>query len=504
MERHFTYGLALALALFLITGDVISGEESFEDAKILKRPASCSKYKTLLSLDGGGMKGMITTMVLQEISTTIKQFYLTNYWILTGEEKYYRLVTLLDFDINLSDHFDLIAGISAGSWMATYLATNGGTIPAKQKVPEGTEVAKAVARSQAIFNLKHIKRKFGSIRAGNPKGLEVFFLEYGSYIYPPQFFPVILQPRFFALPKLKIDMLTVPQYTPGGLEWVLDRFLGDVTLKQAATSLLIAAFDLNQRSAIQFVAYKHDNTTSTQTNVVWTSSRPSTEMTGQTSSTTDVKGSLRVLKDLDYYIRDLTRASSAFPMIHGAKLVKPLEDIRHEFDLIDGAMVGNNPILQSMVWMVQNFDCTFSDIAAISIGTGTVSSDMEYVGTGGLIQWAAGPLIQLLLDSSTEFVQSNLDFLVYGTLKETVKPNQYLRIQAEGKGGTRMGDALGAINRVMDLQFLKKIGSGLAINYKANIQAYVKEFMFCADKQKCLTWANSTYPMDDPEIQPKP
>jgi len=339
------------------------------------------------------MKGMITTMVLQEISTTIKEFYLSNSWVLEPIHDKTRLVTLLDFDINLSEHFDLIAGISAGSWMATYLATNGGTIPVPEDATAAQKAATPVAKSQEIFNLKHIKRKFGSIRAGNPKGLEVFFLEYGTYVYPPQFFPLIFQPRFFALPKPKVDRFTVPAYQPGGLEWVLERFLGDITLNQASTTLLIAAFDLNQRSAIQFVANMYDGENSTQTNVVWTTSKPLPEKEDPSS---DVKGSIRAIDRLNYYIRDLTRASSAFPMIHGAKIVKPLEDIRHEFNLIDGAMVGNNPMLQSMIWMIQHMKgCTLSDIAAISIGTGTVVGNYASAGSGGALQWLA-PLISLV------------------------------------------------------------------------------------------------------------
>eukprot|EP00210_Caulerpa_lentillifera_P007855 g7497.t1 len=454
----------------------------FCSRNILKRPSECNKYKTLLALDGGGMKGMITTMVLQAISTSIKEFYLTNPWVLKDEEMYYRLVTYLDFDINLSDHFDIIAGISAGSWMATYLATNGGTIP----VPKGDKNIKfkAVGRSQEIFNLKHIRRKFGNIRAGNPKGLEVFFLEYGSYIYPPQFVPFFFQPRLFALPKPKFDQLTVPAYTPHGLEWVLGKFLGDIALNQVSTSLIIAAFDLNQRAAIQFVANMYNGKNETHTNVVWTTSRPKSETPDPDS---DIKGSVRSLPKLNYHLRDLTRASSAFPMIHGSKLVKPLEDIRHEFDLIDGAMVGNNPTLQSIVWIIENLNCTFSDIASISIGTGTVTGNYEEAGTGGLLKWLA-PIISLLLDSSTEFIQSNIDFLYYGTLGDITLPNQYLRIQVEGEATSAVGRALGSIDRVLDLPMLKKIGTGLGIEYKSNIDAFVKEFIFVGNKEKCTPW----------------
>lgn len=424
---------------------------------------------------------MITTMVLQEISTSIKEYYLTNPWVLTGDEKYYRLVTYLDFDINLSDHFDVIAGISAGSWMATYLATNGGTIPVPKEAKNAHKAAKAVSKSQEIFNLKHIKRKFGNIRAGNPKGLEVFFLEYGTYIYSPQFVPFFFQPRFFALPKPKFDRLTVPAYKPSGLEWVLERFLGDVTLNQVSTSLLIAAFDLNQRAAIQFIGNMYNGNNETHTNVVWTTSQPKPEVPDPDS---DIKDSVRSLSKLNYHVRDLTRASSAFPMVHGSKIVKPLEDIRHEFNLIDGAMVGNNPTFQSLVWIIENLNCTFSDIATISIGTGTVSGNYEEAGVGGLLKWLA-PIISLLLDSSTEFIQSNIDFLFYGTLAASTKPNQYLRIQAEGDASTRVGRALGSIDRVLDLPFLKTIGNSLAIVYKSNIYAFIKEYIFVGDDNQC-------------------
>ncbi|NEO65121.1 MAG: hypothetical protein F6J98_33900 [Moorea sp. SIO4G2] len=56
----------------------------------------------ILSLDGGGMRGVISARILQEIEKTIKEKY--------GQE--------------LHEYFDLISGTSTGSILAAGIACN--------------------------------------------------------------------------------------------------------------------------------------------------------------------------------------------------------------------------------------------------------------------------------------------------------------------------------------------------------------------------------------------
>lgn len=57
---------------------------------------------TVLSIDGGGMKGIVSAIVLVELENQIKEY--------TGQDKVY-----------LSEYFDLIAGTSTGSILAAFL-----------------------------------------------------------------------------------------------------------------------------------------------------------------------------------------------------------------------------------------------------------------------------------------------------------------------------------------------------------------------------------------------
>jgi len=239
------------------------------------------------------------------------------------------------------------------------------------------------------------------------------------YIYPPQVFPVVLRPRLFRFPRLEIDGFNVPRYSPSGLEWTLKRFLGDTMLSESDTSLLIVAFDLRIRAAVQFICDKLQDIetrflqraiqkeinrerscldvflltidkyqkaedageskaelkllgermakkyiecadlvdriiqtpipapkqTTVRTGYVWTRMIPRDLEKDDAFSNPGMDYFSNVD---DYYVRDLATARSAFPLFFKSKNIKAEIDAGHEFELIDGGMVGNSPTLQSL------------------------------------------------------------------------------------------------------------------------------------------------------------
>ena len=489
-------------------------------------------------MDGGGLRGLVETQVLKVIEGEIKDYLLTNQEVISMVSTEYRFVTKNDFHIDLADYFDAMAGISAGSWGVSYLSSRGGN-----------------GVSKDILNMNHIQRRYGYLRPGSVGALEVYFMEYGAFIYPPQLFPLSVVPRLFGLPKVKMDALNRPQYSPDGLEWVLDKFLGDTMYSQLSTSMMIAAFDLNIRAAVQFTydelqplpgrialrnltaksfqlekcirnlkdlkadknetdkeerlskittnceKYKPGEDTSSKvantstlapaviparkgvvrTGYVWTRTIPR-----DTSEDTDYKDAgVKYFEQMDYFVKDVTRASSAFPMIHPAKNIKPFFDIRHEYDLVDGALVGNNPTLQALIFMSGKPNIALSDIATISIGTGRAISNLEETGSGGYLQWAA-QIVSLILDNSPAIIQSNLDYLFYGVLHAQMEPNQYLRVQYAVEPDTAEARTLasGGFDPTL-LPQLRQIGMETGANYKSNIADYVARFIFsrCTDKR---------------------
>ena len=140
-----------------------------------------------------------------------------------------------DFDINLADYFDCITGVSAAAWVATYLASRGGQ-----------------GASRAVLDEQATIEKHGLIPSGGAEGLRVLFHEYGSTIYPSHTLNleagVLLDP---ANPKAPSS--TAPVYSLEGVERSLEALVGNATLADADTSLLVPAVDLGTGQTIFFV-----------------------------------------------------------------------------------------------------------------------------------------------------------------------------------------------------------------------------------------------------------
>ena len=451
-------------------------------------------YIAFLTLDGGGLRGIISSTVLVEVEKQIKQYVLTNLEDFDlanpppGREKEsYNYNTINDFFIYIADFFHGIAGISAGSWISAYLVTKGGN-----------------GRAEKILRHPSIVEKYGSIRAGAAEGLRVFFLEYGTRVYPPALSPISLEPRAFAVPQPKVKGITKPFFNPKGLEWVLKEFNGDVKLSEVHTSLLVVTFDLSRMSAVEFIADYLDARMNATDDIyikpeIYTGvcisrsdiaedQRKAVESAKQASGSDSVEecgiqvgySAMEKLCGLDYYVRDIVRASSAFPMVNPSKLVKPLNDVTNYFDMIDGAMVGNNPTMPAIAWALSHKSISsFTKTAFLSLGTGFAEGSSEELADGGVVQWAV-PFIGLITGSTPEFMQALMDYAFYVQRqnKEDIKPNQLLRIQLIRDASTPEGAMLLSItpNRQQALK-MEEMAEQLGAQYRENIYQFVETFL---------------------------
>eukprot|EP00210_Caulerpa_lentillifera_P007907 g7548.t1 len=463
------------LALVLVCGlgvtlvDSVQGEY-VEDRKPVVKPNFTMEgkpYQKYLCLDGGGLRGIIAAMILKQFKLILKNYILSDFKnraITYSSEVEMDIKTVKDFHVDLADFFDGFAGISAGSWIATYLASKGGN-----------------GASKEIFSLAHIVNKYGSIRPGSVDGLEVFFMEYGRDIYPPTGpLPLKVTYRYTGFPKIALRGLAAPLYSVNGLEWVLKRFLGDTKLSEVSTGLLVCAFDLFQRTTIQFISEgsKNGKPANISTNVFITSSRPRFDE----GATKEQTAGIEMNQGWDYYIRDITRASSAFPMINEAKDLKPLREIHSEFVLIDGAMVGNNPVVQTLVWASyrNGTEIPFQNIAIMSLGTGFVTGSAITYGDGGMMQWFI-PMVELLLGATPEYWQALTDYMYYeGSLPTPPGPVQVLRIQPIREAGTEDGDALGGVGNPSNLQLLKSIGEKTSYQFGSYMREFTHRYIYGA------------------------
>jgi len=148
--------------------------------------------KVILSIDGGGIRGIIPGQVLLHIEKLLQE--------ITG-----------DSDRRIADHFDLIAGTSTGGILSCAYLMPGEDGRPKYKAPE--VVAIYFERGQEIFTntLMHRIKSLGGV----------------------------------------LD----EKYTSEGLENALDDYFGDTKLSDLLKPTLITAYDIRRRRALFFTQH---------------------------------------------------------------------------------------------------------------------------------------------------------------------------------------------------------------------------------------------------------
>uniref|UniRef100_A0A1J3GRS7 Patatin n=1 Tax=Noccaea caerulescens TaxID=107243 RepID=A0A1J3GRS7_NOCCA len=166
-----------------------------EDLGTKNKPPAFGKLVTILSLDGGGVRGIIAGVILAYLEKQLQE--------IDGE------------DVRLADYFDVVAGTSTGGLMAGML-----TVPNKTGRP--------------YFAAKDIVP---------------FYLEHSPKIFP--------QPKAMAalLPKLP-KLLSGPKYDGKYLRKLLNDLLGETKLHQTLTNVVIPTFDIKKLQPTLFSSYQ--------------------------------------------------------------------------------------------------------------------------------------------------------------------------------------------------------------------------------------------------------
>ncbi|KAF3446686.1 hypothetical protein FNV43_RR11866 [Rhamnella rubrinervis] len=151
---------------------------------------------TILSIDGGGVRGVIPATILAFLESELQK--------LDGEEA------------RIADYFDVIAGTSTGGLVTAML-----TAPNENNRP--------------LFAAKDIKD---------------FYLQHCPKIFPQDsMFP-------FASAKEKIKALTGPKYDGKYLHKLVKEKLGDIRLHQTLTNVVIPTFDIKRLCPTIFSSYE--------------------------------------------------------------------------------------------------------------------------------------------------------------------------------------------------------------------------------------------------------
>ncbi|XP_042422705.1 patatin-like protein 2 [Zingiber officinale] len=159
-------------------------------------PPSLGKRITVLSIDGGGVRGLIPATIIDFLESELQK--------LDGP------------DARIADYFDVISGTSTGGLVATMLAAPG-------------------ENNKPLFAAKDIVQ---------------FYLDHSPKIFPQQ-------RSGFLSPALNlVDALAGPKYNGKYLHTKIQELLGDTKLSQTLTNIVIPTFDIKISQPIIFSTYE--------------------------------------------------------------------------------------------------------------------------------------------------------------------------------------------------------------------------------------------------------
>ncbi|VVB08457.1 unnamed protein product [Arabis nemorensis] len=162
------------------------------------QPPTFGNLITILSIDGGGIRGIIPATILSFLEAELQK--------VDGEEA------------RLADYFDVVAGTSTGGLVTAML-----TAPNKQGRP--------------LFAANEIKD---------------FYLEHCPKIFPQDKFP-------FSSAKNLLKSLTGPKYDGYYLHQLIKEKLGETRLHQTLTNIVIPTFDIKHLQPTIFTTYEVEN-----------------------------------------------------------------------------------------------------------------------------------------------------------------------------------------------------------------------------------------------------
>ena len=280
--------------------------------------------KFILSIDGGGIRGVIPAMVLVELKTRLQA---------RNKKK------------PLSYYFDLIAGTSTGGIIAAGLCA-----------PSVSDANKPAAEPEDLLALYE------------DKGNEIFNRNIFGRIRKSIF-------DFFDDPR----SLSQEKYDSEALVSLLIEQVGNATLKQALTDVVITAYDIEARKAV-FMSNTKDR-----------AGKPSD----------------------DFYFWQAARATSAAPTYFEPARVQNLTR-QTLLTLVDGGVFANDPAMAAYV-EARKQGWKPKDITVVSIGTGYANrpfrfEDARSWGPLGWINPAQGaPIISIMMQgqASTASYQAN-------------------------------------------------------------------------------------------------
>lgn len=419
------------------------------------------KYDTLLTIDGGGLRNLMSNQILKQVEKSIKEYFLEHPELLPEDAG--EVTSIDDLEVHLADFFDCIASVSAGSWVALYYASKGGNGAAGE-----------------FLSRPEIVSKYGEFYAGSAAGLDVFFQEFAGRIYP--------QGLYYRLPTIRFDPYRVaipglnsPRYPSSGLEEALRSIYGETKMSELGTNCIVNAYDTDHRNPLLFT-YNNAEETPSATSVRSRSAIAIGAPSGQPEQPAGLEPSLDIHYGQDFRIVDVARASSAVPAFHIGKEVIPVNNDSISYMCIDGGLGAPNPTLHAMNFLLRmqgDLPDVFK-IATMTVGAGFAIGDYsQNIGRGVLGWMLTGDLLEVIAVSGSESLVSNLDYLLYNALN--FPRDQFFRIQVIAHEGTPEAEVLGDFDDITVLDDLMRIGENAAQQRIDDIKLFLEKFVFAPE-----------------------
>ncbi len=294
---------------------------------------------TILSIDGGGIRGLIPARLLKWVEKRLQEKTDNN-------------------ELRLADVFDFMAGTSTGGIMVSaYLKAHPDT-----KRPE--------------FSTDEV---------------EQLYIKNGAKIFDLN-----------AFQQLKSGWgIADSKFSSAGIEDCMLKYFGNTKTSELLRPCIITAYDLHSHNSL-FFGQHHALENPTK----------------------------------DFYVRDITRATSSAPVFFPAADVSSI-DGKKEFLCIDGSLFAYSPAISAYAEMRRlNPEDHADSMFLLSLGTGEAVLDHshETIKHWGMFEWS-----QVLSDLVCDSNGNNVDFNLNQVFRNS--PDQYYRLNPMIKGKVPMMEA---------------------------------------------------------------
>lgn len=305
----------------------------------------------ILSIDGGGIRGIIPVMVLDGLEKIIQQ-------------------KTSNPNARIVDYFDFFSGTSIG-----------GIITCALLVPSEL-TSKNTDENQKI----HPTSKYSA------EEILELFEKFGGEIFKTSWFSKILKIKDLHLIRDIVKGLKDEEYSAAGLEKVLRKYFGKLTIDKLLKPCIIPAYDTEQRRTFFFSKQKAEKY-STRRN---------------------------------FYVRDVCRATSAAPTVFESARIQSLDKV--SFSLIDGGIFANNPSLCALAEVRKTKESPkVENIIMVSLGTGSVRTPYYH---NDIKDKPTLAMIPALVDMMMSGVSETIDYQVRKMFEARNVSKKYFRIDA--------------------------------------------------------------------------